>query len=84
MKNSAKKNTHETDAGNGQDVQFCLNCNDMDDLAVSDEAQDVEQLRRRFNNCKETGKFEGDMCARLYVAEDRIEDPGLFADEDEA
>lgn len=83
MKNSAKKTSHETNANTDKDVQFCLNCNDMDDLAVSDEAMDVEQLRRRFNNCKETGRFDGDMCARLYVAEDRIEDPGLFADDDQ-
>lgn len=83
MKNSAKKSTHETNAGIGQDVLFCLNCNDMDDLAVSEEARNVEQLRLRFNNCKETGRFEGDMCARLYVAEDRIEDPRLFFGDDE-
>ena len=83
MKNSAKKTSHETNASTDQDVQFCLNCNDMDDLAVSEEVRDVEQLRRRFNNCKETGRFDGDMCARLYVAEDRIDDPGLFADENE-
>jgi hypothetical protein len=83
MKNSSRKHTQETDADPGQDVQFCLNCNDMDDLAVSDEARNVEQLRRRFNNCKETGRFDGDICARLYVAEDGIDDPGLFADADQ-
>ena len=33
MKKSAKKTSHETNANTDQDVQFCLNCNDMDDLA---------------------------------------------------
>lgn len=83
MKNSSRKHTQETDVDPGQDVQFCLNCNDMDDLAVSDESRNVEQLRRRFNNCKETGRFDGDICARLYVAEDDIDEPSLFADADQ-
>ncbi|MDX9757854.1 MAG: hypothetical protein RBU27_01730 [Bacteroidota bacterium] len=77
------RNTHTHDADSASDVAFCLNCNDMDDLATSEEARDLEQLRRRFNNCKEQGRFDGDVCARLYVAEDRIDEPSLFADEDE-
>lgn len=65
------------------DVEFCLNCNDMEDLAVSEEAAQLDQLHNRFNNCKESGKFQGDLCARIFVAEDRIEDPVFFAEEDE-
>ena len=65
------------------DPRFCLNCNDMDDLATSDEAGDVDALRQRFNNCKESGRFDGDLCARLFVADDGIEDASVFADEDE-
>ncbi len=67
----------------GHDVEFCLNCNDMDDLALSDEAKDLDQLHRRFDGCRESGKFQGDVCARIYVAEDRINEPAFFADEDE-
>ena len=65
------------------DVEFCLNCSDMDDLAVSEEARDLGQLRSRFDGCRETGKFQGDVCARIYVAEDRIDNPAFFADEEE-
>jgi hypothetical protein len=65
------------------DIVFCLNCNDMDDLATSEEATNLKQLQSRFNSCKETGKFQGYLCARLFVAEDRIDNPSLFADEDE-
>ncbi|MCB2204433.1 hypothetical protein KQI65_06750 [bacterium] len=65
------------------DVRFCLNCNDMDDLATSDEATHLDQLQDRFRNCNETGNFDGDICSRLFVADDEIDDPDLFADEDE-
>ncbi len=60
------------------DVRFCLNCNDMDDLATSEEAEDLDQLHERFDNCRETGNFDGDICARLFVADDGIADAGLF------
>ena len=66
-----------------RDVRFCLNCNDMDDLATSEEAEDLESLQKRFRNCNETGRFDGDICARLFVADDAIEDADLFADDDE-
>ncbi|MFZ1729922.1 MAG: hypothetical protein WBQ23_00945 [Bacteroidota bacterium] len=65
------------------EIDFCLNCNDMDDLAISEEAKDLEQLQSRFSVCKESGKFDGYLCARLFVAEDRIDNPGIFADEEE-
>ncbi|MFA6235144.1 MAG: hypothetical protein WC824_13300 [Bacteroidota bacterium] len=65
------------------DPEFCLNCNDMDDLAISEEASNLEQLQTRFSICRESGKFYGDFCARLFVVEDRIDNPALFADEDE-
>jgi hypothetical protein len=80
-KHTLKKKTEQRDAD--RDVRFCLNCNDMDDLAVSEEAEDLAQLQKRFQNCHESGNFDGDICARLFVADDGIDDPTLFADEDE-
>jgi hypothetical protein len=64
-------------------LKFCLNCDDMDDLAVSSEAADLEQLHQRFDNCVNTGRFDGDFCSRLFVAEDAIETTDLFEDETE-
>ncbi len=83
MDKKDKKIRQEQESNPGKGVAFCLNCNDMDDLAVSDEAKDLDQLHRRFDNCREIGKFQGDVCARIYVAEDRIDEPAFFADEDE-
>lgn len=66
-----------------EDVRFCLNCDDMDDLATSEEAKKIDQIHERFDNCRKTGRFEGDICSRLFVAEDDIDSPDLFAQEDE-
>mgnify|MGYP000225397472 CR=1 FL=1 len=68
---------------NPEAVRFCLNCNDMDDLATSPEADDLDALHKRFEECMESGRFDGDLCARLFVAEDRIDDADLFADDDD-
>lgn len=66
-----------------RDVRFCLNCNDMDDLATSEEVRKKAEIEARFKNCRETGNFDGDICARLYVADDAFSTPDLFADEEE-
>lgn len=65
------------------EVRFCLNCNDMDDLALSDEVENLDQLHERFENCSWTGNFDGDICSRIFVAEDRIADADLFTDDNE-
>jgi hypothetical protein len=64
-------------------VKFCLNCDDMDDLAVSPEADDLAHLQDRFENCVHTGRFEGDVCSRLFVADDAIETADMYEDEPE-
>lgn len=61
---------------------FCANCNDIEDMAVTDEPNDIESIRRRFRECERTGKFEGDICARLYIA-DSDADPGPLFEEEE-
>ncbi|MBR9978123.1 MAG: hypothetical protein KFH87_08550 [Bacteroidetes bacterium] len=79
MYNIAKKiNTH-----NGFEVEFCLNCNDMDDLAVRAEAAYLDLLQERFSNCRETGRFDGDFCSRIFVAKDGVENIPFLTDEDE-
>jgi hypothetical protein len=67
-------------AGASDAGEFCTNCNDIEDMAVTDEPDDIESIRRRFRECERTGKFEGDICSRLYIA-DTDADPGpLFED----
>lgn len=62
-------------------MKFCLNCDDMDDLALSDDARNLDDLHRRFENCVQTGRFDGDLCSRIFVAEDGIDSPDIFSDD---
>jgi len=64
-------------------IRFCLNCDDMEDLALSDEGQDIDGLYERFANCLESGNFQGDVCSRLFIVKDGIVDADLFMDEDD-
>ena len=72
---SANKSTDET--------RFCLNCDDMDDLATGDDASDVKTAYERFHKCQETGNFDGDICSRIFVADDQFDDAIMPSDEDE-
>ncbi len=49
-------------------LEFCTNCDDIEDLAVKGEVKEVGKLYERFHNCENTGKFEGDLCSRLFIA----------------
>ena len=83
MAKKHNKNMTQQNSSPENDVRFCLNCNDMDDLATSEEAKQIDQIHERFDNCRKTGRFDGDLCARLFVAEDDIDSPDIFAEEDE-
>lgn len=65
--------------GKKDKVEFCLNCDDMEELALN--PPPIESVKARFHNCKESGKFQGDVCSRLYVL-DPSTDPGPMFDED--
>ncbi len=83
MKTHHPDNPAAEEASGKRDVRFCLNCDDMDDLAISDDAKDIDKARYRFQNCEHLGRFDGDVCSRLFVVEPS-EDPGpLFDDEPE-
>lgn len=78
-----RKNTKKITTHHGFDIAFCLNCNDMEDLAVREEAAYIELLQERFSICRETGKFDGDFCSRVFIAKDGVENISFLADEDE-
>jgi hypothetical protein len=61
-------------------VQFCTNCDDMENIALDDPSAIAEAARKRFDNCRKTGKFQGDICSRLFVIDDATDDGSLFDD----
>ena len=53
------------------DVQFCTKCQvELDNLALEPDNLDLEKVKARFNNCVKTGRFEGDLCARIFIAQE--------------
>jgi len=81
MKKEKFKYNEETSSKKG--IEFCVNCDGLEDLAVTPEAEDLEGIKQRFHNCEHTGKFSGDICSRMFVAE-KSDDPGyLFEEETE-
>jgi hypothetical protein len=66
-------------------LEFCTNCDDIEDLAVKSEVKEVGKLYERFHNCEDSGKFEGDLCSRLFIATEALslEENGEL-EEDEA
>ena len=71
-----EKNVNKPNLELGKGIKFCLNCDDMDELAFDAENGDVEVANKRFQNCKKTGNFNGDICSRMYVATE-----GNYSDE---
>ena len=50
---------------------FCTECGEeLDDLAFSPDGDDLEAALERFHKCREKGKFNGDVCARVFIVDE--------------
>ena len=48
-------------------VQFCTECGEeLENFSVSNDSSSEAALKRH-HNCKKTGKFNGDMCSRVFI-----------------
>lgn len=76
-------NLHESNKTNDR-VVFCTECQEeLDDLALSEDGDDVQKARERFERCRKLGKFKGDFCSRLFITRgDEDEDAFLDLEED--
>lgn len=53
------------------DIQFCTKCQaELDNLSLEPENLNLAKVKARFKNCVKTGKFEGDLCAKVFIAQD--------------
>jgi hypothetical protein len=78
-----KENISDTRSNNidlGKGIKFCLNCDEMEDLAVDEEAGSKEAAQKRYQNCQKTGRFEGDICSRVFVADNENFSEEQFTD----
>ncbi|MDE3057713.1 MAG: hypothetical protein KGJ59_07140 [Bacteroidota bacterium] len=60
---------------NDKDAIFCTACNaSLNIFGTSPGPYNVEALKKHFAQCKQTGKFSGRFCAKLFIAEDDMLD----------
>ncbi len=75
-----EKYLHKKESSFKKDVIFCAECGeDLEMFGISE--VDVEKVKERHKRCKEIGKFKGDKCAMLFIAD--AVDPISSEDEDE-
>jgi hypothetical protein len=72
MTKSKKRNkVRAVDYFVNNDIKFCTKCQaELDNLAFEPENLDLEKAKARFNKCVDTGRFDGDLCARVFIAQE--------------
>lgn len=61
---------HKKDNDKRDKIVFCTECGaSLDDYALSDEALDPKNAEANFKNCRKTGKFKGEVCSKLFIAQ---------------
>ena len=76
-----KRYIHKKDENLKNEVVFCAECGEELELFGIEGKIDVEKIKARHHRCKEIGKFKGDKCAMLFIAQSEDD---LFIDEDES
>jgi hypothetical protein len=75
-----QKYTHKKEKSLKNNVVLCTECGEaLDMFGIAESEIDLKKVKERHKHCKETGKFKGDKCAMLFIAE---EDSPLIPDED--
>ena len=66
-----QKFIHKKDKSLKQNVIFCAECGEELELfGLTGEKIDIERIKERHKHCKEIGKFKGERCAMLFIAEE--------------
>ena len=65
-----KRLTHNKEGALKQKVIFCSACGEeLEVFGIDGSTIDIEKVKERHANCRKTGKFKGDKCAMLFIAE---------------
>ena len=52
-----------------QKIIFCTECNeDLKNFCFTD-GKDIDSIKKNFSRCKEIGKFKGEFCSKLFIAD---------------
>ncbi len=80
MKN--KKRLQKKEISLKSNIVFCAECGEeLETFGISGEKINIKKIKERHKRCKDTGKFKGDKCAMIFIAEES--ERLLTFDEDE-
>ena len=68
-----EKYLHKKDESETRETIFCAECGEELEMFGISEV-DVAKIKERHKRCRDIGKFKGDKCAMLYIA-DAVEPP---------
>lgn len=53
------------------EMNICTKCDDqLNEFDLSEEGHDVNEAKHRMQDCMKTGRIEGNICARVFIASD--------------
>lgn len=69
-KMSSKKHKYNKSEDLKKEIFFCTECGeDLSDFGIASKI-DKKIIEKRFKKCKQSGKFNGEMCAMLFISND--------------
>ncbi len=74
------KKTHNPEL-NPDETHYCTQCgSELENYFLDESAADLSATTEHHHTCRKTGKFKGDMCARVFISEPV--DPETLGDDD--
>ena len=81
QKMKRQKYVHNKENSINSKIAFCAECGEeLDMFGVSGSKINLEKIKERHKHCKEKGKFKGDKCAMLFIADET--EPNSTQDDD--
>jgi hypothetical protein len=73
------------DVAGEENVVFCTECGEkLNNFCFDDTASNVDSVKKHMEECKREGRYKGDMCARVFIADDHnLEDMTLLGQDEE-
>lgn len=79
---NSEKSTPKKDESVKKNIIFCAECGEeLTIFGLSGEKIDLKKIKERHKRCMDMGKFKGDKCAMLFIADDS--EDGTLPDEDD-
>jgi hypothetical protein len=66
-----------------QKVIFCTQCGvELENYCFNKSSDDIEAIKMNLAQCKKTGRFAGDFCSKLFIADDKNLEILFLSDEE--